>query len=85
MISENFKCPKCGAPVVAWYFPNGECVMVGEEDSDRFQCCGHLIEPICYPNVSKDNPMNRTKSCGYFGLEDLDMECQDNGEEKTEN
>ena len=33
--------------------------------------------PIPFPQVSKYSAVNRTKSCGYFGLEDLGGEYSD--------
>lgn len=77
MISELFVCPKCGAELEDFYLPDDENNWVGAWDDDRFRCCGHLIKPIRFPQVSQDNPMNRTKSCGYFGLADLGMEYKE--------
>ncbi|MFK3559387.1 hypothetical protein [Pasteurella multocida] len=61
----EYKCPKCG----------GEIEDLTESDEwmyftdEPFRCCGHYTGR--YPNVSKDCSMNRTKSCGYFSLEEL--------------
>ncbi|RDE96167.1 hypothetical protein DPW02_11465 [Aggregatibacter aphrophilus] len=69
----TWQCPKCGAPLEDWY-------MVGVNDfidkwsEDRFRCNGHLIQPLPHPQASYQSAINRTKSCGYFGLEDLGVE-----------
>lgn len=73
----KFKCPKCGAELEDFYYPDDPYAPVSEWDDDRFRCSGHLIEPLPYPQASKGCAMNRTKSCGYFGLEDLGVEYQE--------
>lgn len=82
MANSKFKCPKCGAELEDWF---GIDPFIGEESEDRFRCAGHLIEPIPYPHASKQSAVNRTKSCGYLGLDDLDMECRDEIKSKAEN
>ncbi|HHF6615756.1 TPA: hypothetical protein ACPP68_001624 [Haemophilus influenzae] len=72
----SYKCPKCGAELEDFYTPD-YFISSSEWDDDRFRCNGHLIEPIPFPQVSKFSAVNRTKSCGYFGLEDLGVEYSD--------
>ena len=72
----SYKCPKCGAALEEFYTPD-YFISSGEWDDDRFRCNGHLIEPIPFPQVSKYSAVNRTKSCGYLGLEDLGVEYKE--------
>ena len=77
-MTSNYKCPKCEAPVFDWYFPHCENPRaISKFSSSRFHCLGNLIEPRKYPELSTDHPNNRTRSCGDFGLEDLDVEYSD--------
>ena len=62
--------PKVRCGIRGFYTPD-YFISSSEWDDDRFRCNGHLIEPIPFPQVSKYSAVNRTKSCGYFGLEDL--------------
>nr|DAN71522.1 MAG TPA: PhnA Zinc-Ribbon [Caudoviricetes sp.] len=64
------KCPKCGAPLSDWYIPN-EPSFCGEMSDDRFRCEGHLITPKPFPQASDGCALNRTESCGYFGIWEL--------------
>lgn len=65
----KYKCPQCGGELSDWW--DGENTSsIGEWSDDRFRCEGKLVE-------AKDDRfgdyvwVNRTKSCGYFGLENL--------------
>lgn len=64
------KCPKCNAPLTDWYVPDLPA-LCSEMSDDRFQCEGHLIEPKPFPQASDGCSLNRTKSCGYFGIWEL--------------
>lgn len=75
-MASNYKCPKCGAELEDWYIV-GVNDFIGKWSEDRFRCTGHLIQPIPFPQASNDCSFNRTKSCGYFGLEDLGVEYSD--------
>ncbi|MBN6075774.1 hypothetical protein HYE60_11070 [Aggregatibacter actinomycetemcomitans] len=68
MTGNKFTCPKCGAELEDWC---GIDPFLGEWSEDRFRCNGHLISPVPFPQASEQSAVNRTKSCGYFGLEDL--------------
>ena len=65
---KDYKCSKCGAGLEDWLDIDS---FVGEWSEDRFRCNGHLISPVPFPQASEQNASNRTKSCGYFGLEEL--------------
>ena len=61
----KYKCPKCGGELEDL---RGEDEWGWYED-EPFRCNGHFTGK--YPHISRDSAMNRTKSCGYFGVEDL--------------
>ncbi|OOF39069.1 hypothetical protein BKK56_04055 [Rodentibacter genomosp. 2] len=77
MADNRFKCPKCGADLEDLWDGEPVSVFIGEWSEDRFRCNGHLIKPVPYPQASEQSAVNRTKSCGYFGLEVLGVECQE--------
>lgn len=63
-------CPNCGAELSDWWALADN--FVGEWDNDRFRCEGHLKpENERFVNMSEHCSLNRTPSCGYFGLADL--------------
>ncbi|MFU2079338.1 hypothetical protein ACLQ91_01965 [Avibacterium endocarditidis] len=62
----EYKCPKCGAKLERfWDLPDAF-------DESVFRCNGHLIQPVPYPHISPYSALNRTKSCGYFSLDELE-------------
>lgn len=68
MKSTEYKCPKCGGEIE-------DLRMVDEWGwftDAPFHCVGHYTGR--FPEVSRDCSLNRTKSCGYFGLEELEKE-----------
>lgn len=64
-------CPKCGGEL--------EDLSINDEwgwfVDEPYRCNGHYTGQ--FPNVSKDCSMNRTKSCGYFGLADFGVEYRE--------
>ena len=66
----KYKCPRCGGELSDWW--DGEPVsgFVGEWSEDRFRCEGHL-KPAKDDRLGDYVWVNRTPSCGYFGLDDL--------------
>ena len=76
-MASNYKCPKCGAPLEDLWDGEPVSAFIGEWSEDRFRCDGHVIRPLPFPIASENCTMNRTKSCGYFGLEDLGVEYSD--------
>ncbi|OOF46586.1 hypothetical protein BKK52_11270 [Rodentibacter trehalosifermentans] len=77
MTDNRFKCPKCGAELEDLWVGEPVSAFIGEWSDDRFRCHGHLIKPVPYPQASEQCAINRTKSCGYFGLEALGVEYQE--------
>ena len=73
----TWQCPKCGAPLEDLWDGEPVSAFVGEWSEDRFRCNGHVIHPLPFPIANENCAMNRTKSCGYFGLEDLGVEYSD--------
>ncbi|QIA76153.1 hypothetical protein [Rodentibacter caecimuris] len=61
----KYLCPKCGGEI--------EDCSAGDEwgwfEDEPFRCAGHYTGR--FPNVSRDCSLNRTKSCGWFKLEEL--------------
>ena len=77
MTENRFKCPKCDAELEDLWDGEPVSAFVGEWSEDRFCCNGHALDPLPFPKASKDSAVNRTKSCGYFGLDDLGVEYGD--------
>lgn len=69
-------CPKCGGELSDLWDGEAVSAFVGEWSDDRFRCEGKLVE-------AKDDRwgdyvwLNRTKSCGYFGLADFGIVCEE--------
>lgn len=63
-------CPKCGGALSDHWDGEPVSAFVGEWSDDRFRCEGKSVEAKDdrYGNLAW---FNRTKSCGYFGLEDF--------------
>ncbi|MGQ0285834.1 hypothetical protein ACT2CV_01335 [Pasteurellaceae bacterium 22721_9_1] len=68
----KFKCPKCGAELSDCWDGEPISAFVGEWSEDRFRCAGKLVI-----QDNKLSPFSRTKSCGYFGLEDFGVEYRE--------
>lgn len=69
----DFKCPKCGGELSDGWDGEPVSAFVGEWSDDRFRCNGKLVEAID-TRYGDYVWLNRTKSCGYFGLEDLGVD-----------
>ncbi|MGC6247186.1 hypothetical protein ACNO7P_01850 [Bisgaard Taxon 45] len=69
-MNTEYKCPKCGGELSDLW--DGELVsaFIGEWSDDRFRCEGRVVA------VGIMGPQ-RTKSCGYFGLENLGVEYRE--------
>ena len=65
------QCPKCGAELEDFYDEFDDWGWCAKDDAARFKCRGKLLKPKKYAWCSEDCALNRTKSCGYFGLADL--------------
>lgn len=73
----TWQCPKCGAELEDLWDGEPVSAFIGEWSEDRFRCNGHVIHPLPFPIASENCSMNRTRSCGYFGLEDFGVEYSD--------
>ena len=67
VVEEDYQCPKCGGDIED--LRSGWSDEWGWYEDEPYRCNGHYTGK--YPNVSRDSALNRTKSCGYFKLEDL--------------
>ncbi|HDR0611629.1 TPA: hypothetical protein QBZ44_000453 [Pasteurella multocida] len=66
-MTTEYKCPKCGGELSDLWDGEPVSAFIGEWSDDRFRCEGRVVA------VGIMGPQ-RTKSCGYFGLEDLGVE-----------
>ncbi len=77
-MSKNPKCPKCGGELEDLWDGEPVSAFVGEWSSDRFRCVG-LPKWVRNPEFGDWHWLNRTPSCGSFGLEDLGVEYREDG------
>ncbi|WP_424410065.1 hypothetical protein [Pasteurella sp. PK-2025] len=72
-MNTEYKCPKCGGELSDLWDGEPVSAFVGEWSDDRFRCEGKWIaaQDDRFGEYGEIQWFNRTKSCGYFGLENL--------------
>ena len=66
----KYKCPRCGGELSDWWDGEPVSTSIGEWSGNRFRCEGHL-KPAKDDRFGDYVWVNRTPSCGCFGLEYL--------------
>ncbi|KKB00221.1 hypothetical protein N8E87_03450 [Avibacterium paragallinarum] len=73
----EYKCPKCGGELSDLWDRQPVNAFIGEYSDDRFRCEGKLKEAK-HDRMGEFVWVNRTKSCGYFSLDELGIESDGN-------